>query len=497
MSSVRATASPASAAAAAARSAALTKRVPGGSRGAHGRRAPRTATGAVASADASVDVAKVEDGWIAGSLERCASGAGVEALRSRAIESLKRARVPNSRVEDYRFTDLAPLLTSKPVAADPAAASSVDAAAWTLADADATRVVLVDGAFNADASNVTGANDVDGVVVSTVSLGASSGFAIGEVSAVRGAGVFAEINAATASDAVVINVPAGKSLSAPIHIVQLSTSAATKDGEMSSSAPRVAVHVGEGASVSIVEEFAAAGGSEDGAYWHNGVCELVLEKGAKVTHTMVQAQTRAAVHTRATHLTQAEESEYKLAEINVGGKLGRHDLGVTQLGPRTNTELACFNLAGEGQCLDLHSKVTLDHEEGTTDQVHKCIVSHASGRGVFDGNVQVNRLAQRTDAGQISRNLLLVPKATVNVKPNLQIVADDVVCTHGCTVSDLEEEGLFYLQSRGLSPATARSLLVAGFGLEIVSKVAHDDLKGRVGALVRASLDRDDVVLVA
>lgn len=496
MSSVRATASPASAAAAAARSAALTKRVAGGSRGAHWRRAPRTATGAVASADASVDVAKVEDGWIAGSLERCASGAGVEALRSRAIESLARARVPNSRVEDYRFTDLAPLLTSKPVAADPAAATRVDAAAWTLADADATRVVLVDGAYSPERSDVTGAGKA-GVVVSTVSLGASSEV-IGKVSAVRGAGVFAEINAATASDAVVINVPAGKALASPIHIVQLSTSnSSTKDGEMSSSAPRVAVHVGEGASVCIVEEFAAAGGSEDGAYWHNGVCELVLEKGAKVTHTMVQAQTRAAVHTRATHLTQAEESEYKLAEINVGGRLGRHDLGVTQLGPRTNTELACFNLAGEGQCLDLHSKVVLDHEEGTTDQVHKCIVSAASGRGVFDGNVQVNQLAQRTDAGQISRNLLLVPKATVNVKPNLQIVADDVVCTHGCTVSDLEEEGLFYLQSRGLSPATARSLLVAGFGLEIVSKVAHDDLRERVGALVRASLDRDDVVLVA
>ena len=497
MSSVRATASPASAAAAAARSAALTKRVAGGSRGAHWRRAPRTATGAVASADASVDVAKVEDGWIAGSLERCASGAGVEALRSRAIESLARARVPNSRVEDYRFTDLVPLLVSKPVAADPAAATRVDAAAWTLADADATRVVLVDGSFKADASNVTGAAGDDGVVVSTVSLGASSEV-IGKVSAVRGAGVFAEINAATASDAVVINVPAGKALASPIHIVQLSTSnSSTKDGEMSSSAPRVAVHVGEGASVCIVEEFAAAGGSEDGAYWHNGVCELVLEKGAKVTHTMVQAQTRASVHTRATHVTQAEDSEYKLAEINVGGRLGRHDLGVTQLGPRTNTELACFNLAGSGQCMDLHSKVTLDHEEGTTDQVHKCIVSSASGRGVFDGNVQVNRLAQRTDAGQISRNLLLVPKATVNVKPNLQIVADDVVCTHGCTVSDLEEEGLFYLQSRGLSPAIARSLLVAGFGLEIVSKVEHDDLKARVGDLVRSSLDRDDVVLVA
>ena len=102
---------------------------------------------------------------------------------------------------------------------------------------------------------------MDGVVVSTVSLGASSGFAIGEVSAVRGAGVFAEMNAATASDAVVINVPAGNALSAPIHIVQLSTRRRRRRMGMSSSAPRVAVHVGEGASVSIVEEFAAAGGA--------------------------------------------------------------------------------------------------------------------------------------------------------------------------------------------------------------------------------------------
>ena len=109
----------------------------------------------------------------------------------------------------------------------------------------------------------------------------------------------------------------------------------------------------------------------------------------------------------------------------------------------------------------------------------------------------MNKKAQRTDAGQISRNLLLVPKATVNVKPNLQIVADDVVCTHGCTVSDLEEEELFYIQSRGLSPAVARSLLVAGFGLEIVSKMTGEDLRKRVGELVREALDEDNVELAA
>ena len=105
-----------------------------------------------------------------------------------------------------------------------------------------------------------------------------------------------------------------------------------------------------------------------------------------------------------------------------------------------------FLLCGAAQLSDLHTKLTLDHPRGEADQLHKCIVSSASGRGVFDGNVKVNRMAQKTDAGQLSRNLLLVPRATVNVKPNLQIIADDVKCTHGCAVSDLSEEELFYFR---------------------------------------------------
>lgn len=110
----------------------------------------------------------------------------------------------------------------------------------------------------------------------------------------------------------------------------------------------------------------------------------------------------------------------------------------------------------------------LDHPNGKANQLHKCIAAHSSARGVFDGNVQVNKLAQQTDAKQLSRNLLLVPRATVSVKPNLQIVADDVKCTHGCTVSDLEEDELFYFLSRGIDAETARQALVYSFGLEVV-----------------------------
>lgn len=470
-----------------------------------GARRPGARPMATTAEAASVDVAAIEDAWIAGSLDRCAVGEGVAGLREGALARLAAARMPTQRVEDYRFTDLAPLVGAQPAAADPAAAAGVDASAWTLEGAATTRVVLVDGVFCAALSDLSG---VPGAVVAgAASAGAAPSDALGAVAGLRG-GVFVDLNAAVARDVVTVTVPAGVKMLAPLHVVQLSTALQSDESaRVAASAPRLVLDAGDGAEVALVEEFAPAPAPGAGAespssapttrYWLNGVCEIRVGKNARVTHSMVQAQSRNAVHTRSTHVTQAEESEYSLAEINVGGAVGRHDLTITQLGPRTSTNLACFNLAGEGQCLDLHSAVTLDHEEGRTDQVHKCIVSHAAGRGVFDGNVRVNKAAQRTDAGQISRNLLLVPKATVNVKPNLQIVADDVVCTHGCTVSDLEEEELFYIQSRGLSPATARSLLVAGFGLEIASRLPGKDLRDRVEKVVRDALAQDDVVMVA
>jgi Fe-S cluster assembly protein SufD len=170
---------------------------------------------------------------------------------------------------------------------------------------------------------------------------------------------------------------------------------------------------------------------------------------------------------------------------------------VKQLGKKTDTKLNCFNLAGSKQTQDLHSAIILDFEEGTTDQRHRCIVSSSSGKGVFDGNVRVNKLAQRTDAKQITRNLLLVPKATVNARPNLQIIADDVKCTHGCTVSDLEEEELFYIQSRGLTKEIARSLLVSGFGTEIISGMkGGEKFKEYVRETVKSALSKDAVELL-
>jgi Fe-S cluster assembly protein SufD len=168
--------------------------------------------------------------------------------------------------------------------------------------------------------------------------------------------------------------------------------------------------------------------------------------------------------------------------------LCRHEVNIQQLGEKTKTVMKHFLLCGKGQLHDLHTTLRLDHPEGEADQLHKCIVSDATGHGVFDGNVQVNKHAQRTDAGQLSRNLLLVPKATVNVKPNLQIIADDVKCTHGCAVCDLSDDELFYFRARGIDAETARQALVYSFGAEVVQLLGHDELVKRMRRLIEDSL---------
>jgi Fe-S cluster assembly protein SufD len=191
---------------------------------------------------------------------------------------------------------------------------------------------------------------------------------------------------------------------------------------------------------------------------------------------------------------QEGSSTYKLVEASVGGRLSRHNLQIMQLGPDTHTEFSTFQLAGKRQLQDLHSSLVLSYPHGVSRQLHKCIVTDSTGHAVFDGNVRVNRYAQQTDAGQLSRSLLLAPRATVNVKPNLQIIADDVKCSHGAAISDLEEEQLFYFRARGIDAETARSALVFSFGAEVLQHLSYESLRKRVEALVKGSLAAEGLI---
>ncbi|KAL8207906.1 hypothetical protein R6Q57_007318 [Mikania cordata] len=181
--------------------------------------------------------------------------------------------------------------------------------------------------------------------------------------------------------------------------------------------------------------------------------------------------------------TDEKSSTYELVEVSSGGKLSRHNVHVQQVGSDTITGLSTFHLSGCDQTQDLHSKIVLDHPRGFSRQLHKCIVAHSLGQAVFDGNI-------KTDAGQLTRSLILEPRATVNVKPNLQIIADDAKCSHGAAIAicDLEEEQLFYLQARGIDLKTARKALIVSFGAEVIDRFPSSDLR-KVELHVKKLLD--------
>lgn len=303
--------------------------------------------------------------------------------------------------------------------------------------------------------------------------------------------LFWSLNGVGAPDLVVVYVPEGCQVESPLHLRYYSMKGTdVGSNSLPISNPRVLVLVEKGGELGIVEEY--VGGEGDKCYWTNSVLEVAIGEGATLSHSYIQTQSLGAAHIKWTSIRQESASTYKLVELSSGGKLSRHNLHIQQVGPDTLTEMSTLHLSIDDQTQDLHSRLILDHPRGCSRQLHKCIVAHARGQAVFDGNVRVNRYAQQTDAGQLTRSLLLVPQATVNLKPNLQIIADDVKCSHGAAISDLEDDQLFYFRARGIDLETARKALIFSFGAEVIERIPsaslRDKAKNHIAELLNSTL---------
>ncbi|CAI5461398.1 unnamed protein product [Closterium sp. Yama58-4] len=424
------------------------------------------------------------------------AAAALGQLRNVSAEAARVLRWPGRKDEEFRFTDLKSLRAILDKALEGAATGSesqvVSAdvlAEYTLEEAKNSRLVVLDGAIRPELSDLTGipaqmtvkllselnADEVERFVSPNLGRFAAQ------------ADLFAALNGASAADVLVIAVPANVKLpNHPIHIVYASSSASPAPAS-----PRLLVVAEAGAEVEVVEEFVggvSAGGGK--GEWVNAVAEIVIGAEGSVSHAVIQNQpAKDCFNIKRTFVAQEESSKYSLVEAQLGAAhISRHNLKMQQLGEKTETHVDTFALAGGRQVQDLHSSLVLDFPGGVTRQLHKCIVSDATGQCVFDGNVKVNKLAQQTDAGQLSRSLLLVPRGTINVKPNLQIIADDVKCTHGAAISDLDDEQLFYFRTRGIDQMTARSALVFSFAAEVVDKLPYKGLRRRVEETVKKAL---------
>jgi Fe-S cluster assembly protein SufD len=288
------------------------------------------------------------------------------------------------------------------------------------------------------------------------------------------------LNTALFSSGAFVLVPRGVEVAAPIHLIFNSSGG---NGAAPAAFPRVMVFAEENSSATLVESFI---GSRD-VYFTDTVVNVSVAKGARIEHYKVQSESNAAFHVANTFATTGRDASYEATNINLGALLSRHDIAVTFQSEGGSCVVDGLYLIGGDQHSDTHS--VIDHREAhcTSRQLYKGVLDGKS-HAVFNGKVFVRHGAQQTDAQQTNKNLLLSDEARVDTKPQLEIFADDVKCTHGAAVGQLSEDELFYLESRGINPALARNILTYGFAEEVIEKIKIASIKRDLDKAVMSSL---------
>jgi Fe-S cluster assembly protein SufD len=399
-------------------------------------------------------------------------------LRDQAAAAVETQSIPTTRDEEWRFTDLSTLLqTQFATAQQQPSVQLEDLRSFLLPEAADSRLVFVDGVYAPELSAI--ANLPEGVVLSNLTealtLKPELETYLGQQQGTPE--VFTGLNTAGFVDAAIVWVPKNQVVETPIQILFVAT------GDQSVLIqPRCLVVAETGGQVALVEAYVHLGSAQS-PYWTNAVTEIQVEPNAQVNHTRLQREGQTAFHIGKTAVTQARDSVYTATAINLGAQVSRHHPEVYQTGEQTETVLNGLAVIAGEQLSDTHSTIAFTKPHGRSQQLHKCIVDDR-GHAVFNGKVYVPKAAQLTDAGQLNRNLLLSPKARVDTKPQLEIVADNVKCTHGAAVGQLDAEEVFYLQSRGLDQETARKLLVYAFAIEIIDQIPIASLQSQLAELV-------------
>jgi Fe-S cluster assembly protein SufD len=406
------------------------------------------------------------------------------ALRRDAAERYAAAGLPGRRDEYWRYTNLNALVQRNYAMAQPgdvAAAAVVSDTA--LAGLDGYRVVCVNGRLRPELSQLDGLPP--GVRIGSLApmLAREPQHMerwLGRIATLDGMAL-AALNTAFLGDGLVLFLEPGVTLDRPV----LLASVGAADASSMTFQLRHLVVLGDGAAATLVEVHAGCG---EAGYFANSVAEISLGEGARLDHCVVQDDAPAAHHIALTEAHLAAGAAYDSFVLQTGGVLGRRETRVRLDGADTDCTLAGVYLARNGQLLDNTTLVDHVAPDGRSRQVFKGVLDGRS-RGVFQGKINVRREAQRTDGHQLSRALLLSPRAEIDTRPELEIYADDVKCSHGATAGDLDDDALFYLLSRGIPRDTARRLLVGAFTADALAEVRRPELAAFLTARIDAWLD--------
>jgi Fe-S cluster assembly protein SufD len=380
--------------------------------------------------------------------------------RGQAAAALRRMGLPTRRDEAWHYTNLRGALAAR--YAEPVEGGSSLPA---LPEIDGPRLVFVDGFFRADLSRLP----------EGVATGRTADAAPRAALARIDRDPMAALNAMLWRDGVTVVVPAGHDAG-----VLTLVSVATGGGDVPAAFhPRHTIDLAEGAALTLLDIAAGVGD-----YLSNVVIEARVDAGATLRHVRLQQESRTAVSVATMYADIAESGTYDAFTLNLGARLARTEAHARLGGERAATHLNAAQLLGDGQHGDFTTVVSHDAPHCASRQTVKNVLSGKS-RGVFQGKIEVARGAQKTDGYQMNQALLLSPEAEIDSKPQLEIYADDVKCSHGATVGELDVDQMFYLRSRGVPEAEARALLVRAFLADALEAVA--DL--RVRAVLEAALE--------
>jgi Fe-S cluster assembly protein SufD len=407
----------------------------------------------------------------------------LESIRRAAMDRFATTGFPSARDEEWRFTPVAPLAqTAWRQAARPSQINREDLEHFIFGHPEWITLVFIDGSYREELSS--GSAGYAGVRAESLSEALRNDGASLEQHLTRYAAIesspFTALNTALSRDGALIRIDANTDATRPIHVIFVATAGA-KDSVIQ---PRNLILVERGARASVVESYVTLAAD---SYWTNAVTEVVLEADAWLEHTRIQRESERAYHIGATYVDQQRDSHYRSFSMAMGGALARHNLHARLSDENVETLLYGLYLTRGDQVVDNHTAIYHDQANCRSWEVYKGVLDGRS-RGVFNGKVLVQPEAQKTDAKQTNRNLLLSDGAKVNTKPQLEIFADDVKCTHGATVGRLDDLALFYARSRGVPARDAQLLLTYAFAAEVIAEVTLQPVREELERLVRQRL---------
>ncbi len=396
-------------------------------------------------------------------------------LRANALQGFNATGFPIVRDEEWKFTDVRPI-TERAFA--PAPLHQLNGLAsggiedFTLGDLQSNRLVFVNGHYTPELSQLQALPQ--GITLGSLAEHIAHGSELVQEHLARTAGTtapspFTELNTAFMQDGLFLHIPNGLVIEDPIHLLFLSKASASP--VMTS--PRNLILVGANSQVTLIEHYASTARDE---YFTNAVTEIVAGRNAVVDHYKLQMESETAFHVSTMQVQQERDVRFASHLVDLGGRLVRNNSNAVMGGEGIECTLnGLFLIAGE-QHVDNHTVMDHARPHCNSFEVYTGVLG-GSARGVFNGKIFVRRDAQKTDAKQSNRNLLLSNDALINTKPQLEIFADDVRCTHGATIGQLDEDALFYLRARGIDKNTARGILTYAFANDVMSGIKVEPLR--------------------